>query len=435
MTRDRLFNRWLPLAFPFGGALYVVLWCIAETGRGRGLPQLMPPPDWAVFAGFGTAIGLAGRFPRSASIVALATLAATTFVPGLRLFGPEWAAFLALPIVGAAVASAPRRRGWSAAYTVVAIVLLDCWIVLADSPRFVVLGDDAWLSLLYTMANPFAIAAALVMAAAWAGGCAVGMVRSRYAERLAAARQAGELRAAELELAASLEHERIAREIHDVVAHSLAAMVAQADGARFAGGDDAEAREAFAAIADNGRGALVEVRGLLDSLAGDTGETSVPGVDGLAGLVARTAASGLDVVLTEHGTRRPLAPAGERALYRIVQEGLTNALRHGGRDGATSITLEWRGPGVGFEIVSPRRSIADRAGRVAPSGRGLVGMRERARLAEGWLGIEPDDPRGFVIAGFLPAPMPVAPEAPDAAESAEGPQVDPPSAHTPEAGE
>ncbi|WP_157432109.1 sensor histidine kinase [Agromyces italicus] len=408
MTRDRLMSRLPQFAFPVVGIVYVALWCVAETGRGRTLPPMAPPPDWAIFAGFGGAIALAGRFPRSASLVAIGMTAVAAFVPAFRLFGSEWAVFIAVPIVGAAVASAPHRRAWSAVFTVVSIVLVDCWIVLAGmNEGFFMLPTGFWPSLAYTLLNPFAIAAALVMAAAWALGWALGLVRTRYAERLAAARQGAELREAELELATALEHERFAREIHDVVAHSLAGIVAQADGARYASDDRRVAGAALDAIAERGRGALVEVRRLLDSL-GDPAGSDMPGLDRLGELVDGARSSGLDVAVGEHGERVALAPAQSRAMYRIVQESLTNAVRHGARGEPTRLALVWQSNGVGFEIVSPRRGDQVES----PQGRGIVGMRERARSAGGWLGVDADDRRGFVVAGFLPAqPAAVSPTA------------------------
>ncbi|GAA1774308.1 sensor histidine kinase [Agromyces lapidis] len=398
MTRDRLMSLLLQLALPAAGTVYFVLWCIAETGRGQG-PAMMPPPEWAVFAGFGTAIGLAGRFPRAASLIAMTTLAMMTFLPVMRLEGSVWAALLAVPIVGVAVASAPRRRIWAAAYAVIVVVLVDTWLVLAGMQEgFLIPAADFWAAAMYTLLNPFAIATALVMAAAWAIGWALGTVRTRYAERRAAARQAAELREAELELAAALEHERFAREVHDVVAHSLAGIVAQADGARYAGVERGAANDALDAIAERGRGALVEVRRLLDGLD-DAGEFESPGIDRLDELVAGARSAGLDVEVDERGEAFELASPQSRALYRIIQESLTNAVRHGGRTASTTVVLDRRRDGTGFEIVSPRR--AERVGGV--QGRGIVGMRERARLAGGWLGVDADDERGFVVAGFLPA--------------------------------
>jgi signal transduction histidine kinase len=186
-------------------------------------------------------------------------------------------------------------------------------------------------------------------------------------------------RLAERDVALEQERNRIARDMHDVVAHSLAVVIAQADGARYARAADPEAVDvALTTIAGTAREALADVRILLGQLRYSQGEAPQPALADLDRLVEQFTDSGLEVGRTEHGTALPIAAGQQLALYRIAQEALTNALRHGA--GRVELRFDWLPESV---VLSVTNEIG--AGSGSADGHGLAGMRERALLAGGRL--------------------------------------------------
>jgi signal transduction histidine kinase len=177
------------------------------------------------------------------------------------------------------------------------------------------------------------------------------------------------------------ERNRIARDMHDVVAHSLAVVIAQADGARYARATDPEAVDAaLITIASTAREALGDVRGLLGQLRHSQAEGPQPAIADLSVLIDQLRASGLDVQLEQRGAVHPLPASQQLAVYRITQEALTNALRHGNAATPVFLTLDWLADRVELSIVNQLR------GGVLPEpriGHGTMGMRERAVLAGG----------------------------------------------------
>ena len=194
------------------------------------------------------------------------------------------------------------------------------------------------------------------------------------------------------------ERNRIARDMHDVVAHSLAVVVAQADGARYARAANPEAvDEALTAISSTAREALADVRLLLSQLRYSEGDGPQPALADLDRLLEQMRASGLDVRFEERGTARVFGTGAQLAVYRIVQEALTNALRHGDRERPVTVNFEWTPTTV--EV-----SISNTVDGSVPSvslGHGLAGMRERASLVGGWLTAEPEGAR-FVVTASVP---------------------------------
>lgn len=187
------------------------------------------------------------------------------------------------------------------------------------------------------------------------------------------------------EQGAAIEHERshIARDMHDVVAHSLAVVIAQADGARYAAATDpGSAERALSTISGTAREALTDVRLLLGQLRHTQTAGPQPGLADIASLVDQIRSAGLDVVVTETGSALVI-PAGQQiALYRIVQEALTNALRHGDTSQPATLVLDWGENTVTMSVTNdyephgsgPHQDPQPHAGH------GLVGMRERAQL-------------------------------------------------------
>ena len=211
-------------------------------------------------------------------------------------------------------------------------------------------------------------------------------VRAQEADEEATARAAG------------AERRRIAREMHDVVAHSVSVMVVQAGGARrIIEQDPARAAEAAARIEEVGRAAMAEMRRLLGVLHLDDARAPQPTLRELDALVERSRAAGLPVELTVAGEPRSLPAGKDLAAYRVVQEALTNAIKHAGA-APTEVNVRWSRP-----TSSSRSTTAAATRRVAVrGGHGLVGMDERVRLYDGELRTGPRRGGGFEVVARLP---------------------------------
>ncbi|TFV56553.1 sensor histidine kinase [Geodermatophilus sp. DF01-2] len=213
----------------------------------------------------------------------------------------------------------------------------------------------------------------------------------------------------EMRLAATAERARIAREMHDVVAHSLSVVVAQADGGRYAGrADPAAATGALEAIAATGRQALADMRGLLGVLREDGGEVYAPQPDvaAIPGLVDDVRASGLDVDLLVEGMPRELPAGPQLAAYRVVQESLTNVLKHAGPASRAWVRLHWRPDALELSVLDDGRGASAAMAGSDGAGQGLDGMRERARLHGGRLNAGPRPGGGFGVHAVLPYGVP-----------------------------
>jgi signal transduction histidine kinase len=194
------------------------------------------------------------------------------------------------------------------------------------------------------------------------------------------------------QLAAGAERARIAREMHDIVAHNLSVMIALADGAAYAVRDAPDqAEDAMHRASRTGRQALNEMRRLLGVLREDAdtqGQVLAPqpGLDEVDALIDQVRATGLPVAYEVRGQPSDAIPAGlQLAVYRIVQEALTNTLKHAGADAGAQVTLTFGDQDVGVEVVD--YGSADVA--VAEEGGGLRGMRERAAVYDGTIACGP----------------------------------------------
>lgn len=193
------------------------------------------------------------------------------------------------------------------------------------------------------------------------------------------------------------ERVRIARDMHDIVAHSLAVVIAQADGARYVAATKPEmATEALGTIAQTARGALSDVRMLLTQLRHRQGDGPQPTLADLEALFAQVRQAGVEPLVTVD-PMPPGEPPGaiQLAVYRILQEALTNAIRHG--DGTVHVHLGWLPDRVDIEVRNTIVGDAPAAG----GGHGLIGMRERAQLVGGSLQAERRGAQ-FVVSGSLP---------------------------------
>ncbi|WP_375387849.1 sensor histidine kinase [uncultured Amnibacterium sp.] len=215
--------------------------------------------------------------------------------------------------------------------------------------------------------------------------------------------------AAERDVLLELERNRIAREVHDVVAHSLAVVIAQADGARFAAETKpASVGPALEAISDTARRALGEVRTMLHDLR-TSGEAGViPGPEDLAGLVAGIRALDVEVDEATFGEARPLDERSGLALYRIAQEALTNAMRHGDRAEPVGFELDWGEREV--VLVVTNAVPADGVAATERAGHGIPGMRERAADADGDCSAGVGSNGRFRVRVALPIPREPEPE-------------------------
>ena len=204
--------------------------------------------------------------------------------------------------------------------------------------------------------------------------------------------------AAERDVIVEQERNRIARDMHDVVAHSLAVVIAQADGARYTHESDPAAVDvALTIISTTAREALGDVRILLGQLRHTQGETPQPMLVDLDTLVDHLQSSGLMVSRETVGEDRPLGTAQQLAVYRITQEALTNALRHGDTEREARLIFAWKGDALRLVISSALKDPLGAEG-AKPGSHGLAGMRERAVLVGGTCFAGIDDGRWIVTA-------------------------------------
>jgi signal transduction histidine kinase len=236
----------------------------------------------------------------------------------------------------------------------------------------------------------------LIAAAAWALGRALA---ERGRRTMTLEERAGRLER-EHEAAVADERARIARELHDVIAHSVSVMTVQAGAARLLLEEDAaRARDSLLAVEGTGRQALGEMRRLLGILRGDEEEMRLapqPGIADIGSLVEHVRAAGLPVDVVVEGEPQPLPPGIDLAAYRVVQEALTNALKHAGAARA-AVEIRYGPSALDLSVVND--------GHVARNGRaghGLVGMRERVALYGGEFDAGPRREGGYAVRARLP---------------------------------
>jgi signal transduction histidine kinase len=276
----------------------------------------------------------------------------------------------------------------------------------------------------YGIADVAQATANTVGIAVFCGACAIatwafGLMRRSRRETIAALRDRAERleveRDQQARIATAAERTRIAREMHDIVAHSLSVVIAQADGGRYAAAADPDAAtRALGTIAETGRAALADMRRLLGVLR--TADDGAPGGPGAAvtapytpqpaeqdidALVEQVRASGVHASTVRMGTPRPLPPGTGLAAYRICQEALTNVLKHAGPGPRVTVLVQWLPAALVLEISDDGRgAAADSDG----AGHGLTGMRERAALFGGTVSAGPRPGGGFRVRAEIPLP-------------------------------
>ncbi|MFG3661345.1 sensor histidine kinase [Streptomyces sp. NPDC047706] len=248
-------------------------------------------------------------------------------------------------------------------------------------------------------------------ALAWVLGDSIRTRRAYFAQLEERAARLEKEREAQSKVAVAAERARIARELHDVVAHNVSVMVVQADGAAYvldAAPD--QARKALETISSTGRQALAEMRRLLGVLR--TGEhqeggeyVPQPDVQQIEDLVEQCRSSGLPVDFRIEGTPRPLPSGVELTAYRIVQEALTNTRKHGGPNAGASVRLVYFDDGLGLLVEDDGKGAPHELyeeGGLDGQGHGLIGMRERVGMVGGTLDAGPRPGGGFRISALLP---------------------------------
>lgn len=243
----------------------------------------------------------------------------------------------------------------------------------------------------------------------WAWGRLTRVRRAYLTELEDRAARLERERDAQAKVAVAAERARIARELHDVVAHNVSVMIVQADGAAYVlDNSPQQAKEALNTIASTGRQALVEMRRLLGVLrTTDTAEEYVPqpGVAELPELLDQVRIAGLPVDFDSTGDSHELPRGVELTVYRIVQEALTNVRKHGGPDVRARVAVDFRDRELEVLIEDDGRgSTADQLVTAGAdgSGHGLIGMRERVGMVSGSLDIGPRPGGGFRIRAVLP---------------------------------
>jgi len=401
----RIFRRWGAL---MSAAVFFALWWAAEVGR--------IGPEW---------LSWSGNWPLALMTLAVATaswkpLVSLGFTAALLagqlshalppMESNHWAIYLGSFIaLGFIVWTAPRRMRYIAAGANLTFTALITFLMLSwrygngvgwYPPAY---AGDRWMLQDYG----WQLFALLLLIA---GACAaVGLLLALYQERgsLFRSRELAQssLKATEIDLIVEQERTRIARDLHDVLAHSLAVIAAQADGTRYLSKDQPKAvLTALDTIARSARSALVDAQRVIEGVRDDGMVTPQPRLSDIPALIEGMQRGSLKIHRSESGTPIELSTGQEMAVFRIVQECLTNALKHGGRGTDVRLHFDWSGPGLTLHVASAATggSQADTSDPASPRvGRGLPGMRERAHLAGGWLTAGPDGEH-FRVTVFIP---------------------------------
>ena len=333
---------------------------------------------------------------------------------------PHTALGIALGVAETLPLLARRRRPLAVVVVVtvvaVAMIALGVWAVplqLGVALYTLAATRDDRLARIGAAASTFAVAIALPLAggigydnvafriillvAAWALGDSVGSRRAYLSEVEARAARLELEQASEVRRVRAEEQARIARELHDVVAHALSVIIVQAGAADdvFAL-DPARAREPIRAIDSAARAALGDLRRVLGILQTDTEYLPQPSLGALDGLIEQVRATGLDISLTIEGAPRPLPASVDLSAYRIVQEALTNTLKHAGAAHAR-VRVRY-GDDLGLDI----RDDGNLDAGENSGGSGLIGMRERVALLGGTVEAGPAASGGYLVSARIP---------------------------------
>ena len=347
--------------------------------RSLSAPELVA--GCAVSLGLGVLIALRRRLP-------LVLLAATAFPSAIRALLPAGGDGVVWGIVAllAIYTVAAEREGWELRAGIALTVALVVSIMAYDGGSWNLSG---------------VLFFGLLGGAPWVFGRAIRRRRER--EHLLEERSSVLERGREEDRRRAVEEERtrIARELHDVVGHALGVIVLQAAGGRrVLAAEPAEAERALVTIERTGRGALEEMRRLVDMLRASDEQLGLlpqPGLAQLEALVAQVRDAGLPVEVVVHGDPRPLPAGLDLSAYRIAQEGLTNVLKHAGRAHAT-VTVSYSDGEIDVEVADDGKGPRGSDG----TGHGLTGIRERVSMFGGEVVAGPRREGGYVVHARLP---------------------------------
>ena len=345
------------------------------------------------------------RYDRGPAVVITAALCATVVLVALRSrIGP------AAPVAAIAVltlAALPARAWLLHSPFVFLLVMLLCglcgyegrgrWGLAALPVIWTAAVVAVWREPLGVWRNVFFVGG--YMTIAWAGG---RLVRGPVAQARSAEERARLLeqeQAAAAERAVQDERRRIARELHDIIAHSVSVMTVQAGAVRRVLQPDQEReRDALVSIEKTGRDAMAEMRRLVGLLKDDVAPSYAPqpGLAALGGLVTTMSEAGLPVEVTVEGQPLDLTPGMDLTAYRVVQEALTNTLKYAGPARAC-VTIRWSPAELLVEVANDGGSTQS-----AATGFGLAGMRERLELYGGRLDSGPRPEGGYLVSAHLP---------------------------------
>jgi signal transduction histidine kinase len=341
------------------------------------------------------ALGLAGVLLRRRAPLAVLVTLAVVFKGWGFLFFPRGVQIPFSPVLIILIltyntgAHARGRRAVLGAGVLALFAATGLWVSIIQRQK---IGDSQL---------PFAV----VVTVAWLIGKGMQRYRDLTASLRAQALQLERERDERARLAVALERARIARELHDVIAHSVSVMVVQAGAERkVLGSEHEQTRDVLEMIERTGRHALVELRRMLGVLRKTSDPLLLepqPGLANLDGLLEQVREAGLPVDLHVEGIR-PALPAGvELSVYRIVQEALTNTLKHAGRARA-EVTLRYLPESLELDVINDGGPAVG----TGTGGHGLVGMRERAAMLGGSLQAGPQQDGGFRVSAKLPFESP-----------------------------
>ncbi|MET8697462.1 sensor histidine kinase [Kitasatospora sp. NPDC058032] len=317
-------------------------------------------------------------------------------------------AFLVFAYTGAAFG-----RPWTSRAALVAGLLagpLVFWQIHPEKATRLPDGDISYVQYSVPEALFFSGMMSTPFILCWAWGRLTRVRRAYLVELEDRAARLERERDAQAKVAVAAERARIARELHDVVAHNVSVMIVQADGAAYVlDNSPQQAKEALGTIASTGRQALVEMRRLLGVLrtADTKGEEYVPqpGVEELPELLDQVRTAGLQVDFATSGDPRELPRGVELTVYRIVQEALTNVRKHGGPDVHARVAVDFGERELAVLVEDDGRGSTDEqlaTGGSDGQGHGLIGMRERVGMVSGSLDVGPRPGGGFRIRAVLP---------------------------------
>ncbi len=331
---------------------------------------------------------LRNRYPRF-PLLACSVLLLGYYIFDRRDISP--APLLSVPLYDAAVAG----------FLLAAIVIPSVYMAIG---LFVVEISEHWT--LVTLINNF-LPSIVVLALAIMLGDAVRSRRALAAETAERLRVAHEEREAEAARRVAEERLRIARDVHDTVAHSMATITVQAGSALHVLGDrDDKVRGALTAIRETSKHALGEMRATLGPLRQGAPDGGIPvapgGLDRLPALRDAVTAAGAPVTIAVEGDQRSLPPAIDEVAYRILQESLTNVLRHAGPAVRATVRLCYEPTALGISVVDDGTGTANGASTGVGTGHGLTGMAERAAAVGGTVTAGPRGGGGFEVSATLP---------------------------------